>query len=411
MKIVTFFSMAEYSISKCIRTDKPVKKNGKYPIYLRIRVKDKETKVPVNIDIEKEKWDAKKKEPKDKSLYVLLNKRISEIEININRELADDKPLTLELIKDLIAGKKRAKPENGSFYDYYLPFIERKKRENIHPETIRIYNTTYHILKEFAPEFKISDINLQFVEDFDDYMRDVRGNANGGRELKHKNLRAAIIDMQKHDIDIKNPYLHFKIPKSSVKDVYLEFKELDSLRMLRPKFHRETKEHRILQMYLFSCYTGLRYSDVFDLKWNQIDFDSEMIQKIMVKTKENVIVPIYPMARAVLLELSDSKKLLGTNLYVFKKYSESTVNKTIKKLCERAGITKHISYHSSRHTFATLAIMNGASIYTISKYLGHKSITMTERYLKYDLGIAKEAASEISIFGTSKKYLEKNLQE
>jgi len=63
-----------------------------------------------------------------------------------------------------------------------------------------------------------------------------------------------------------------------------------------------------------------------------------------------------------------------------------------------AGINKHITYHSSRHTFATLLVMDGVDIYKISKYLGHKSVNMTQRYLKYDLSIAKESAKDISTF-------------
>lgn len=64
-----------------------------------------------------------------------------------------------------------------------------------------------------------------------------------------------------------------------------------------------------------------------------------------------------------------------------------------------AGIEKHITYHSSRHTFATLLVLDGVDIYKIQKYLGHKSVTMTERYLKYDLSIAKESVKEIKTFG------------
>lgn len=67
--------MAEYSIINWIRTDKPMKRNGKYPIYLRIRVRNKETEVPTGIDTQKVRWDDKKKEPKDKALLIQLNKR------------------------------------------------------------------------------------------------------------------------------------------------------------------------------------------------------------------------------------------------------------------------------------------------------------------------------------------------
>ena len=131
--------MAEYSICKCIRTDKPVKRNGKYPIYLRVRVGFKDTKFPTNLDVWKEHWDIKKNEPKNKALLIQLNKKVLELDLYINRLLADGQELTLDLVRDYYSGKKKIKPENSSFYDYYLEFVERKRKEGLNPETIRVY--------------------------------------------------------------------------------------------------------------------------------------------------------------------------------------------------------------------------------------------------------------------------------
>ncbi|MFV0404957.1 MAG: Arm DNA-binding domain-containing protein, partial [Bacteroides graminisolvens] len=90
MKLVNEIGiMAEYSINKCLRDEKPVKRNGKYPINLRIGVGGKDTKLPTNLEVEKDKWDAKKREPKDKALLIQLNKKIADLELQINRALAD----------------------------------------------------------------------------------------------------------------------------------------------------------------------------------------------------------------------------------------------------------------------------------------------------------------------------------
>ena len=112
--------MAKYSIISCIRNDKPIKRNGKYPIYLRIRVGIKETKVSAKLDVRKEQWDVKKKTPKDKALLILLNRKITELELYINRILVEGQELTLDVVKEFYSGKKKVKHENGSLYDYYL---------------------------------------------------------------------------------------------------------------------------------------------------------------------------------------------------------------------------------------------------------------------------------------------------
>ena len=71
--------MAEYSICKCIRTDKPLKRNGKYPIYLRVRVGFRDTKIPTNLDAFPDQWDKRKNEPKNKALLIQLNKKVRDL--------------------------------------------------------------------------------------------------------------------------------------------------------------------------------------------------------------------------------------------------------------------------------------------------------------------------------------------
>ena len=390
--------MAEYSISKCIRNDKPLKRNGKYPVYLRVRIGIRETKIPTGLEVWNGRWNTKRMEPKDKPLAIQLNRKIMELDLYINRLLADGAELTMDLIKGFYAGKRRIRPENGSFYDYYLDFVERKRKEGLNPETIRVYMTTYNVLKEFRKEFRISDISLTLIENFDNYMREVNGNSAGGRNPKHKNLRTVILDIIKRNIPVENPYKWFKMPNSAIKEVYLDKDELQKLITYSEQFAKSSKEYLILKMYLFSCFCGLRFSDTIDLRWQDVDFENELIRKKMIKTKSEVITPLFPMARDILMEKSDSGRLLDSDEKIFYNYSEPTVNKTLRETTKKIGINKHLTYHSSRHTFATLLVIDKVDIYTISKYLGHKSVNMTQRYLKYDLSIAKESAKDISTF-------------
>lgn len=206
--------------------DKPINRNGKYPIYLRIRVGIKETKVSTNLDIRKEQWDDKKKEPKDKALLILLNRKVMELELYIHRILVEGRELTLDVVKDFYSDKKKVKPENDSLHNYYFEFAERKRKKGLNPETIRMYTTTYIVLKEFKENIRISDISLPFIEKFDDHMREENGNSAGGRNPKHKNLRIVILDMQKRNLSIDNPYKWFKIPSSEAKEICLDKRNL-----------------------------------------------------------------------------------------------------------------------------------------------------------------------------------------
>jgi integrase len=390
--------MGAYSIFKCIRTDKPLKRNGKYPIYLRVRVRYEETKFPTGLEVWQSRWDNRRKEPKDEALRVQLNKKIIDLDMFVNRALADGQELSLDLFRSFYTGKREVKPEDQSFYQYYLDFVERKAKEGLSKETIRVYMTTYNVLKEFKKEFLISDLSLKLIEDFDDHMRVKNGNAPGGRHPKHKNLRTVILDIQKHNIPVDNPYKWFKMPSSQAKEVYLDKSELARFAQYAKKFGKDTTEGRVFLMYLFSCYTGLRWSDAVSLQWNHIDTQNRLVKKKMVKTKSEVIVPLFPMAYDILLELSPDKALFGSDKQVFHTYCGPTYNDTLRKHLKILGINKYVTYHSSRHTFATLLVLDGVDIYKIQKYLGHKSVNMTERYLKYDLSIAKESAKDINTF-------------
>lgn len=390
--------MAEYSICKCLRTDKPVKRNGKYPIYLRIRVGVESTKMPTNLDVKKEQWDKKRSEPKNRALLILLRDKVHALDLHIVRCLADGQNLTMETIKDFYSGKRKIKPEHTSFYEYYLDFVERKRKEGLNPETIRVYMTTYNVMKEFNKNIRICDLSLSLIENFDYHMRIVNGNSNGGRQPKHKNLRTVILDIVKHNIPVDDPYRWFKMPTAEAKEIYLDKVELSKLIKHTELFETTSNEYKILKMYLFSCFCGLRFSDTLDLEWQHVDFENSLIRKLMIKTKSEVITPLFQMARDILLEKSNDGALIGSNEKIFFQHPESTVNKTMRKQTRLAGINKHITYHSSRHTFATQLIIDSVDIYKISKYLGHKSVNMTQRYLKYDLSIAKESAKDISTF-------------
>ena len=390
--------MTDYSISTCIRNDKPLKRNNKYPVYLRVRVYNRETKVPTNIEVDKNGWDVKRREPKEKSLKIVLSKKILGLESYLNNCIASDTELSIELVKDFFATKKHVTPKQDSFYDYYLAYVERRKKD-LNKETIRVYMTTYNVLKAFKPKLRLSDINLSLIEGFDEYMRVTNGNADGGRYPKHKNLKTVLLDMQKHDIPVKNPYPLFKMPQPNVKEVYLDKEELDAFRKMYVQLPEGTTLFKSLEMYLFSCYCGLRISDVVTLKWSEVDLENSLIVKTQVKTKEEVKAPIFEYTRALLLKKSNSGKLLGTDGYVFGDSCIQVINRRLKELAEMAGVDKHITFHTSRHTFATLLVMDGVSIYKIQKFLGHKSVGMTERYLKYDLKMAQVNMEQIDTFG------------
>lgn len=162
-----------------------------------------------------------------------------------------------------------------------------------------------------------------------------------------------------------------------------EFLTIEELQMLERT--KTTSRYDVREAFLFSCFTGLRLSDIISLK--KSDIQGGVIKKNMVKVKSKVI-EIALNNRA--LELIKQAKGRGEFVFNMSEYN-TTASRLVKAWGKRAGIKKDISFHTARHTFATLLLNKGADIYTVSKLLGHSNLKTTEIYAKL-LDESKEKA-------------------
>jgi len=137
------------------------------------------------------------------------------------------------------------------------------------------------------------------------------------------------------------------------------------------------KSPEIKRAFLFSCFTGLRYSDIKALKWESVkDNRLEFKQK---KTKESLYLPLSETALKLLANGNDNVHHLPNQL-VFEMPGTVYTNRILKEWFDAVGIKKNAHYHVSRHTFATLSLTQGVDLYTVSKLLGHKNIKDTQIY-------------------------------
>ena len=138
------------------------------------------------------------------------------------------------------------------------------------------------------------------------------------------------------------------------------------------------QNEEVKRAYLFSCFCGLRISDIVGLKWQDIFLDNGQyrLSVAMQKTKE----PIYlPLSNEALKWIPEQGNKTG-NDFVF--HLPVHINVYLKPWAVKAGITKHFTFHTARHTFATMMLTLGADLYTVSKLLGHTSVKMTQVYAK-----------------------------
>ncbi|HXU26978.1 MAG TPA: site-specific integrase [Bacteroidia bacterium] len=359
------------SIKAILRTDKQIKLNGKYPIYYLVRLDDKQIKIPAKKEAEKIYWDKvsgrlQKNAPDASILNDALAKCEQDFKDFILKNEMNGKAVAADEIKRHFNGSRSI-----SFYDFYLEVVKVKK---LKPNTVKVYNTTYTVLKQFRANIAFHELTPLFIKQFNHFLITVRGNSSGATFNRHKILKCIILEAIKNDLMEKNPYVGFPIRRVSSKKVFLNINEVEKLEKVNIS---DKQKHliKIRDMFLFSCYTGIRFSDVLDLGWANITEDS--IEFKMNKTGKFISIPLINKSKAI-LERYQNKK----NVYVFPIISNQKANKGLKILAELAEINKHLTFHIARGTFATCLLAKDVQLSNIRDLLGHSNLRETEIYAK-----------------------------
>ena len=270
--------------------------------------------------------------------------------------------------------EKYTKDENG-----LTPASMRSKRN----AQARVEQYLLYIGK---PNLALKEVDKDFCKGFIAFLKTCTFN-NGKKTLGSTTCRifmnrlAAALNMAVREglID-NNPFkLLDAKEKPQKKSAMREFLTIEELRTL---IATPCRYEIVKKAFLFSCFTGLRYSDMMALKWNEIhkaaDGKTLYIEHEQVKTKNMVTIPLSNEALKWMPRKSKGDERVFHQLRI----TSTTVEVVLGDWMQEAGIQKHITYHCSRHTAATLLLTLGADLYTVSKILGHRSIRMTEVYAK-----------------------------
>ena len=245
-------------------------------------------------------------------------------------------------------------------------------------------SVTIRILKDYAGERMTMDrIDKAFCQDYLDYlMTEYRPKgkrvSNFTLHTYYRILNGALNAAVRAEIIKVNPFTKInnsdKIRLPESKRSYMTIEEVRAL-IATPMNNEAVKS-----AYLFSCFCGLRVSDIVGLKWKDVFVDRGQYRLAvsMQKTKEPLYLPISDEALKWLPERGEA----NDSDFIFPLTHEGTVNDTLQHWAKVAGITKHISFHVARHTHATMMLTLGADLYTVSKLLGHKNIATTQIYAK-----------------------------
>ena len=320
-------------------------------------------------------WDAKRKAVKNHPNMDSLNQYLANF-------IAELEQLELEIVhtgKEFSLNDLKEKPEAGQT-SFSLFMKNEITQSNLKLSTLKNHFSTLQVLSSFKTDVSFNDLSFNFLCDLEHYMLVNKYHRNTiAKHMKHLK-RYVNVAINKEYMDIqKYAFRKYKIKSIEGNHTHLSPEELNKMEEvnLEGKF---TKLQKSKDAFLFCCYAGLRYSDFTHLtSENIIEFHKEfwLIYK-SVKTGTEVRLPLYLLFEGKGIHILHRYKN-DLNSF-FKLKDNSNLNKELNVLAKLAGISKHISFHTARHTNATLLIYNGANITTVQKLLGHKSVKTTQVY-------------------------------
>ena len=261
------------------------------------------------------------------------------------------------------------------------------------------------------PDILLKDVNRDTISGLFKYMREDYRNpgqikADGGKladftlVLFEETVKAIFNKAVRDGLIPFNPIQDLaKEERFHVPDKHREYLTTDELKRFLAVETQTQAEQTVQKAFGFSCMTGLRLGDMQRLRWSDIKTIGEVqaVSIIQHKTKRLVTVPLNELALSLLPPRPDN----GEDNIIFPLVKKpDNVAKYVRRIKEKAGIEKDFTYHSSRHSAATLAITAGAELYSVSKILGHGSIVSTQVYASVNMEKNAEAVNLANgIFG------------
>lgn len=341
--------------------------------YLKRKKKYFSTKVYLSAD----QWDYKKRMVKNHPNADAINRMLYEYMAEIEKkELGlwqKGKTISLDSLKTSLSTKE----SNDSFIAF---FREEVMNSSLKESTKKNHLSTLELLKEYKRDVTFGDVTFEFISSFDHYLQQKGYHINTiAKHMKHlkRHINVAI---NKEYMDIqKYAFRKYKIKSVENSHTHLSPEELRKIEGLA-LINRFERLQKTKDAFLFCCYAGLRYSDFINLSPDNIIYmhqETWLIYK-SVKTGTEVRLPLYLLFEGKGIEiLNQYKKNLSS---FFKLRDNSNVNKELLIIAKLAGVNKRISFHTARHTNATLLIYSGVNITTVQKLLGHKSVKTTQVY-------------------------------
>ncbi|MCU1483185.1 MAG: integrase family protein [Subtercola sp.] len=378
--------------------------DGPAAIYMRITVNGKRAEFSAGRECEPRRWNARAgrgigTKEDTRTLNTYLESLQAKVKTAHQRLIDAGKLITAGSLRDQFMGKEEKCRYLMKLFDEHNANVEALIGNGFEANTLKGYKTTKtHLEGYLQKQYKKADIeitllNHAFVTGFEFYLKSTCS-CSGVTAAKYiKNLKKIVNFCVANSWLKSNPFINYKNSAKAKERLFLTQHELD---VMTDKKLSVDRLRQVRDIFIFCCYTGLSYADVKKLKRSEIGVGIDGDKWIFTsrqKTDTSSRIPLLPVALNILDRYHDNPKCENKDL-ILPVLTNQKMNAYLQEIADLCDITKHLTFHLSRHTFATtVTLSNNVPIETVSKMLGHINIKTTQHYAKIlDLKVSQDMA-------------------
>lgn len=375
------------------------------PVFLRIVVDRKKAELSTGVRIKPLDWDDQtqrcQRNPRANAELTHLANRLLELKHHL---LLSGQPITATKLKAQLLDRPEA---TDTLLHFFTAQVEAMKaRPEVARNTILCYNTSLRHVSDFLKRSKdtnrtLKDVDVTWLRAFDQYLA-TKPNEKLGRPIRrnainknHSHLRTILNLAEREELIDRNPYRRFRLKNERTTRSFLSREELDALLAL--DLSTKPPLERARDIFIFSVYTGLRYSDAIRLTSANLlkRGDALWLRLEQAKTGDPVELPLLGEASRLVAKYAEAGHRQVKGL-LLPPISNQKLNANLHELGELAGLQRPLTHHLARHTFATtITLANQVPIEVVSKLLGHRDLATTQIYAKITTDHLAQVAAQL----------------
>lgn len=406
--------MIALSVKFFVRNDR-VKREGELPVWVRVIVNRKTINLFTYYYLSKgSKWDDKSGRVKGTSREDNnLNLRLATIESKVfslrDSMERDGKQLTVTDVRSML--KDGSKPNEMTFLEFFRKHIDKINRnpKEYGKTVVKQYETTMAHFTNYLDSIKqrqllLREVNTLHLGGFEEFLLNEYINPELNRKMQRSSCnkylsrcRTVLNAAVRSGAISRSPFqMGFRLKNVKTYHDVLSMEEIDTI--ANHSLGNNPSLDRARDLFLWECFTGIRYSDSQSIRSDDVKFDEKSQRYWVVirqkKTGEILEIPLISMALRIYVKYKTFREATG---FILPRLSNQKVNSYLRTICELTNITKKVTSHTGRRTFATTVLQESGEIdiATISKLLGHTSIKSTAIYARVSRQLLAKTAEKV----------------